>query len=413
MKAHLITIGDEILIGQIVDTNSAWMAGRLNDAGIRVAERLSVGDQAEAISTAVEDALGKVDLVIVTGGLGPTRDDITKQVLADIFGGGMREDRATYLTVEKMLAARGVEFNALNRSQAVVPAAAEILPNANGTAPGMWFERDGKVLVSLPGVPYEMEALMEGQVLPRLCGRFDLRQIVHRTMITTGIAESVLAETIAPWEDALPAELHLAYLPSPRGVRLRLSAYDVDGVDEEKIITAEFAKLEKIIPGNFVGYGEVSIESDVARLLTDSGATLSVAESCTGGRIAQALTAQAGASAYFVGGVVAYSNDLKADLLGVKREDLAAYGAVSEQVARQMAEGMRRAAGSDYAVATTGVAGPDGGSDDKPVGTVWVAVASPEGTEVRRFSFGRLRAQNIERAASAAFNMLREAIVGR
>lgn len=408
MIAHLITIGDEILIGQIVDTNSAWISRRLNDIGARVEERTSVGDEAGEIRRAVEGAMSRAELVIVTGGLGPTRDDITKQVLADIFGGGMREDRATYLAVKEMLERRGVDFNALNRSQAVVPAAADLLPNPNGTAPGMWFERDGRVLVSLPGVPYEMEGLMDDSVLPRLRERFRLRQIVHRTMITHGIAESVLAERIAAWEDTLPAEMHLAYLPSPRGVRLRLSAYDVDGRDEEKLIDERFAELEKIIPDHVAGYGEESLESRVAQLLTGRGATLAVAESCTGGRIAQSLTALAGASTYFLGGVVAYANEVKTAMLGVSPDDIARHGAVSEQVARQMAEGVRRITGADYAVATTGIAGPTGGSPEKPVGTVWIALSSAGGTIAHKFTFGNLRAQNIERATSAALNMLVE-----
>lgn len=409
MKAEIITIGDEILIGQIVDTNSAWIAARLNEAGIRVTGRVSVGDQAEEIADAVDRAMRRAEVVVVTGGLGPTRDDITKQVLADIFGGGMREDAATLESVGEMLRRRGVDFNALNRSQAVVPAAARLLPNPNGTAPGMWFEKEGRILVSLPGVPFEMKPLMTDQVLPQLRGRFDLKRIIHRTMITHGIAESMLAERIAPWEDALPAGLSLAYLPAPSGVRLRLSAYEADG-EMEAVVAERFATLEKIIPGNVIGYESENLESTVAKMLTARGLTLSVAESCTGGHISAMFTSMPGASEYFLGGVTAYSNDVKADALGVRREDIEEYGAVSETVARQMAEGVRRITGSDYALATTGIAGPSGGSAEKPVGTVWIALASAAGTTARLFAFGNLREQNIPRASAMAVDMLRRAL---
>lgn len=410
MKAAIITIGDEILIGQIVDTNSAWIARKLNEAGVRVDNRLSVGDQPDAIRNAVAEAMEACDVVITTGGLGPTKDDITKHVLAEMFGCGMREDRATFLHIEETARRRGFDFNALNRAQAMVPEACTVLPNPNGTAPGMWFEKASSVLVSLPGVPFEMEALMEQQVIPRLRQRFDMKAIVHKTALTYGIAESVLAERIAAWEDALPEELHLAYLPSPSGVKLRLSAYDIDGQDETEIIDRQFGMLEQIIPGAIFGYGEGSMQEGVANALTKAGKTLSVAESCTGGYIASLFTAMPGASAYFIGGIVAYGDDVKVNMLGVDPAALRECGAVSERVAVQMAEGARRATGSDYAVATTGVAGPTGGTEEKPIGTVWIAVASAEKTVARKFVFGALRKVNIERASAAAVNMLREVL---
>lgn len=412
MEARIITIGDEILIGQIVDTNSVWIASQLNDIGIRVARRLSVGDDAHEITMAVDDGLRNADVVIVTGGLGPTKDDITKKTLADLFGCGMRQDRATYEFVERMTIERGFEFNALNRSQAMVPECCTVLPNRNGTAPGMWFERDGAVLVSLPGVPFEMKVLMEEEVLPRLKAHFNLSAIVHKTMITSGLAESMLAERIADWEDALPEWLRLAYLPSPSGIRLRLSAYEVEAGEAVGEIDRRFAELEVRITEYILGYGEASAESAVAGMLAAAGQTLAVAESCTGGAIASRFTAMPGASEYFLCGVVAYSNEAKVSVLGVDARSIEQHGAVSREVAEQMAEGARRVSGADYAIATTGVAGPSGGTEEKPVGTVWIAVAGPEGVASKKHVFGNLRSVNIERASTTAINMLRRRLAG-
>ncbi len=410
MIAEIITIGDEILIGQIVDTNSAWIAARLNESGITVARKLSIADRHDEILHAVSEAMSHADAVIVTGGLGPTKDDITKVALAEYFGCAMVRDEATWFRNERTLKARGVEYNELNQGQAMVPECCTPLANNNGTAPGMWFEREGKVLVSLPGVPFEMEALMTEEVLPRLAARFSLRKIIHKTAITFGLAESVLAQTIAEWESSLPSWMHLAYLPSPSQMRLRLSAYDVAGVDEEAEIERRFEDLEKIIPEYIVGYGNETVASAMARLLRRNNATLAVAESCTGGAVSAAITSQAGASAYFLGSVVSYSNDVKTDVLGVAAEDIEKHGAVSREVAEQMALGVRHLLGSDYSIATTGIAGPDGGTPEKPVGTVWIAVAGPDGVRSQQFTFGKLRAQNIDRATATAINMLRKAI---
>ncbi len=412
MKAEIITIGDEILIGQIVDTNSAWIARRLNDAGFTATRKLTVGDQAGEIETAVSNAMRANDAVIVTGGLGPTRDDITKTTLARMWNCGMVRDEDTFRRNEQTLAARGIAYNELNQAQALVPEAATVLPNLNGTAPGMWLERDGAVVVSLPGVPFEMERLMQDEVLPRLSARFSTLAVVHRTAVTYGIAESLLAERIAAWEDALPGYLHLAYLPSTTQMKLRLSAYDVDYAEASREIDRRFAELERIIPEHFVGYGEISVAEAAAALLRTQGRTLAVAESCTGGALSAQFTALAGASDYFLGGVVSYSNSVKSGVLGVPEETIAAHGAVSSETACLMAEGVRRLCGADYALATTGIAGPGGGSDDKPVGTVWIALASAEGTEAHRYVFGRLRRQNIERAATTAVDMLRRKLRG-
>lgn len=407
IKATIITIGDEILIGQIVDTNSVSIAKRLNAAGITVEEKLSIGDDAEQIATTLKRAHTLSQIVIITGGLGPTKDDITKHTLARIFSSQLIENKAVAEHVEKMLAVRGIAFNALNRSQAMVPECCTVLFNHHGTAPGMWFEEGDHVTISLPGVPFEMEHLMEDEVMPRLKAHYSLHANIHRTMITSGIAESMLAERIAEWEDALPKGVKLAYLPSPNIVRLRLSTYDSeDGVEARKRIDELFNQLYKIIPDNIVGYEDASVQQLVHQLLTERGKTLAVAESCTGGTIASRFTAMAGSSAYFLAGVVAYANEAKRDILGVNYDDIMRYGAVSEQVARQMAEGARRITRADYAIATTGIAGPTGGTTQKPVGTVWIAVATPQGTIATLRPSGTDRSQIINRASAYAIEML-------
>ena len=407
MRADIITIGDEILIGQIVDTNSAWIAARLGEIGVSIRRKYSIGDRREEIIDAVEESLAKSELVIITGGLGPTKDDITKRVLAEIFHSPMVCDQDTYERVERMMTARGIAFNDLNKGQAMVPECCTVLANHKGTAPGMWFEREGRVVVSLPGVPFEMEALMLESVLPKVSEHFDLAAVVHKTAITYGLAESMMAEHIAAWEDALPPHLHLAYLPSPSQLRLRLSAYDMDKAQAEKEIDEQFEQLLPLLGDYFVGWGDTTVQSAVAEMLLAKGATLSAAESCTGGALSAKFTAMSGASEYFWGGVVSYDNSVKENVLGVSRSNLDTYGAVSEQVARQMAEGVRRVCGTTYGVATTGIAGPSGGTPDKPVGTVWMAVATPTRTIAKVVVHGKIRAVNIERAATAAINMLR------
>lgn len=408
MQATILTIGDEILIGQIVDTNSVSIAKHLNRAGIVVREKASIGDDRDQIVAALERALATSQVVILTGGLGPTKDDITKKTLAELFGCGMRYDETVACHVKTMLESRGIAFNALNQGQALLPEACEVLFNNHGTAPGMWFERDGRVVISLPGVPFEMEHLMEEVVMPRLKQRFDLRAIVHRTLITAGLAESILAERIAPWEEALPSYLKLAYLPNPGQVRLRLSAYEVEGEKVESEIEQRFAELGRLIPDYVVGYEGATVEGSVHRLLTERELTLAVAESCTGGAIAASFTAMAGASAYLLGGVVAYQNEVKERLLGVSRESLVRHGAVSEQVVREMALGAQQRFGADYAIATSGIAGPGGGSPEKPVGTVWMAVATPQGVEAVCRQCGTDRGQIIHRATSLVIRMLLE-----
>ena len=408
IKAAIVTIGDEILIGQIVDTNSVSISKHLNSAGITVVEKLSIGDTAEQITQTLERVMSFADVVIITGGLGPTKDDITKFTLAKMFSSAMHEDSRVAQHVETLLAKRGVAFNELNRSQAMVPDKCEVLFNAHGTAPGMWFVGErGQIVVSLPGVPFEMEHLMSDEVMPRLKERLSLHANIHRTMITSGLAESLLAERISQWEEALPAGIKLAYLPAPNVVRLRLSSYDVENeVEMRQTIEALFSQLYKIIPEHIVGFENASVQELVHDMLIERGAKLAVAESCTGGVIASRFTAMAGASAYFNCGVVAYANEVKRDVLGVNAEDIERYGAVSESVARQMAEGARRVAGADYAIATTGIAGPTGGSEQKPVGTVWMAVATPTRTIAQLRNCGTDRGQIINRASAYAIEML-------
>lgn len=412
MQAEIITIGDELLIGQVVDTNSAWLGSTLGDDGIKVIQITSVQDHAAQIVQTVNDALSRADIVLMTGGLGPTKDDITKKTLAEMFGMKLVRNEQVYEMVGKQLALRGIAFTELNQGQALVPDGCTVLPNRNGTAPGMWFERDGKVLISMPGVPFEMKALVKDEVLPRLRKHFALDANVHRTVITFGLAESILADTIASWEEALPPYLHLAYLPSALCIRLRLSAYEIDRQKAEQEIESQIEKLSKVIPHYIIGSEDDSLESVTGTLLKTRGETLATAESCTGGNIAHRFTAMPGASEYFKGGVVAYSNEVKMALLGVDPESLNRYGAVSQSVAEQMAEGVRRATGATYGISTTGIAGPTGGTPEKPVGTVWMAVATPNGVFSRRMVFGSVRSQNIERASSNCINLLRLQLLG-
>ena len=408
MKATIITIGDEILIGQILDTNSRYISRALNAHGIVVAERTSIGDNRTQIVETLDRALAQSEVVIITGGLGPTKDDITKHTLCDYFGSILRYDEVEANHIRTLLERRNIAFNELNRGQAMVPECCTVLHNAHGTAPGMWFEQNDRVVISLPGVPFEMQHLIDEEVMPRLKARFELREIVHRTMITFGIAESILAERIAKWEDALPDHIHLAYLPAPNVVRLRLSAYEVEGKQVRHEIDTLFEELRTIIPDNIAGFEEASVEELAHNILINKNLTLATAESCTGGTIASKFTAQAGASAYFLCGVVSYSNESKNKVLGVQMSDITQFGAVSEQVAIAMAKGAKVISGADFAISTTGIAGPTGGSKEKPVGTVWIGIATPERCYAVLKNCGTDRSQIISRAAAYAIAMLYE-----
>lgn len=412
MQAEIITIGDEILIGQIVDTNSAWIAEQLNLNGIRLHQITSISDDEEHIYHAMDSIHSKTSLVLITGGLGPTKDDITKTTLAKYFNTTLKFDEATYEHIKKLFARFNLEVTERNRAQADLPANCTILPNKNGTAPGMWFEQDGKVFVSMPGVPYEMKGLMAEEVLPRVKAHFRTPNIIHKTVLTQGIGESFLADKIKDWEDSLVAEeIKLAYLPSPGVVRLRLSiSGDREGVLMERI-NRKVKELQAIIPQHIYGYDKELMEEIVGRLLLEKGKTLATAESCTGGLIANKITSIPGASAYYMGSAVTYSYESKVRLLGVKQETLDKYGAVSEETVLEMANNVKEKFSTDYALSTSGIAGPAGGTHEKPVGTVWIAVAGPNGTKAKKFKFGDNRERNISRSAMAALEMLRRELV--
>lgn len=413
MEAEIITIGDEILIGQIVDTNSAWMGQQLNLAGIKVKQITSVTDDPAHIVKALDEARTRVSIILITGGLGPTKDDLTKKTLATYFNMGWRTDEAVLEHVTALFMRFGREITPVNKLQAELPDGCITLHNEMGTAPGMWFDYDGKVFVSMPGVPFEMKSIMTTGVLPRLREKFQLPFIFHKTILTQGIGESALAELIEPWEDSLaPFGIKLAYLPSPGIVRLRMTS---SGEEEtvKKNTAAKLAELQQLIPEYIFGYDDDVLPEVLGKVLLAKNATLAVAESCTGGYIAQQVTSIAGSSAYFIGGVVAYSNQVKMQLLGVKSESLEQYGAVSEEVVIQMAEGIRRKMNADYSIATTGIAGPGGGSAEKPVGTIWIAVSGPNGTVAKKGQFGDKRTYNVQRSAMTAMNMVRKLIEGQ
>ncbi|QJD97845.1 competence/damage-inducible protein A [Mucilaginibacter robiniae] len=406
MLAEIITIGDEILIGQIVDTNSAWIAQQLNSAGIRVKQISSVSDDRQHILTALKEAQERVDVILITGGLGPTKDDITKKTLAEYFQVGMIENAEALENVKRIFAKYNRPLLEVNRQQALVPENCEVINNHNGTAPGMWFEHQGKVYVSMPGVPFEMMYMVEDQVLPKLKATFKLPFIIHKTILTVGEGESFLAERIADIEDSLPPHIKLAYLPKLGQVRLRLSGY---GENQDNLATEVEHYAEQIISSLgtvVVAQEDIALEKALLDKLESSSKTLSVAESCTGGYISHLFTQHPGSSKAFLGGAVSYSNELKESILGVKNETLWQHGAVSEKTATEMVQGALQNFKSDYAIAVTGIAGPGGGTDEKPVGTVWIAVASAAETVVRRFTFGNKRKQNIERTAITALGML-------
>ena len=411
MKAEIITIGDEILIGQIVDTNSAWMGLQLNLLGIEVYQVTSVHDNHDHILKSFAEAEENADLVLITGGLGPTKDDITKKCLCEYFKTELVFHPEVLEHVRSLLSSRNVTINQLNRDQALLPASCTVLHNSAGTASGMWFERNNTIFVSMPGVPFEMEAIMTEEVFPRLTKMGITQSIVHKTVLTIGLPESMLAEKIEKWEDALPDFIKLAYLPSPMMVRLRLSGYGTDEAAIKAEIDKQVKELLTIIPESVFGFDDDNLGIALGRMLVESGKTLALAESCTGGNIAQFITSNAGSSAYFKGGVVAYSNEIKNSLLGVPSELLESFGAVSQQVAEAMAAGAQKALNTDYSVATTGIAGPDGGSDEKPVGTVWIAVAGPSGVTSKKYIFKYNRERNIIRTTHTALNLLRTLIL--
>lgn len=413
MKAEIITIGDEILIGQIVDTNSAWMGKQFSLNGIEIYQITSVHDDHDHIFRAIQNAEKNADLVVITGGLGPTKDDITKHTLCEYFKTNLVFHQATFDAIVERFKHRGIDMNRLNRDQAMLPESCTILPNKMGTAPGMWFEKNDTIFVSMPGVPFEMKYLVEFEVLPRLRKTGRTKAIFHKTVLTQGIPESMLAERIADWDNALPNHIKLAYLPNPMAVRLRLSAMGDDVEALKSDVEYEIEKLQKIIPEAIFGYDTETMSEVIGRQLVLQNKKLAVAESCTGGYISHLITSVSGSSAYYNGSVTSYSNEMKEQLLGVSRHNLEKYGAVSEQVAREMAEGVKRLMKADFALATTGIAGPTGGTIEKPVGTVWIAVSGPEKTFVKKYTFvGDQRDRNIVRAGQTALQLLRRMVLG-
>lgn len=408
MQVHIITIGDELLIGQIIDTNSAKMAQLLLEIGAKVTARTAVGDDHEAIIKALRLATEQADIVLVTGGLGPTKDDITKKAIADFYGVGFIFHEPTLERLNQILERLNRPMTDALRSQCFMPQNATVLTNKMGSAPGMWFEENGKVVASMPGVPFEMEYLMQHEVLPRLQARFNAMPTAHRTLFTAGEGESTLAEYLQDFEENLPSQVKLAYLPAIARVRLRLTVSDPDSGFVEKILNEKFREMESLLPSKVIaGYGDDSLESVVGRILREKTLSLGTAESCTGGYLAHLITSVPGSSAYFMGSVVSYANEVKINQLGVQETTLQEHGAVSEKTVREMVAGAIQLLGTDVAVATSGIAGPDGGTPEKPVGTVWLAVGNQERTVTHKLQLSKNRLINIQYSAYYALNLLR------
>jgi nicotinamide-nucleotide amidase len=414
LEVEIITIGDEILIGQIVDTNSAFIGQQLNLNGLSVKQISSVSDNREHIIKALDQAKERADIIIITGGLGPTKDDITKKTLCEYFKTTMRFDEEAYEDVANIFAQYGKEVTPINRLQAEVPAICEVIRNKNGTAPGMWFNVEGKIYVSMPGVPYEMKAILTNQVIPKLKSLFNLPSILHKTILTQGIGESVLSEMISDWEDSLVSEnIKLAYLPAPGMVRLRLST---KGENENLLKERVDKKIEelKILISEYIygyeifGQEQETLEMMVGKMLKEKNKTLSTAESCTGGYISHLITKVPGSSNYYIGSVISYAYEIKEKELNVPHEIIMKHGAVSQPVVEQMAKAIREKYKTDYSISASGIAGPDGGTADKPVGTVWIAVATPDKVISEKFLFGGNRDRNIQKTANAALNMLKK-----
>ena len=408
MKAYILTIGDEILIGQVTDTNATYMARALSAEGYDIVEHLSVADTRAGIMYGIDHAMQSADIVLITGGLGPTKDDITKSVLADYFDTDLVFHQATFDRLLRLYQKFGKEPTPAHRKQCALPRDAEILVNQRGTAPGMWLEQEGKVVVAMPGVPYEMRYLVKNEVIPRLREQFDVDDKVRSlTILTAGAGESTIAELIEPVEDSLPEHMSLAFLPDLGTVRLRLTTR---GLDEDRMqaeLQDNKEQIEELIGDLIYGYGDEDLAAAVGRRLSSRYSTVVTAESCTGGAMAGLLTGNPGSSVYFLGGAVAYSNALKKSLLGVKLTTIRKHGAVSEQTVREMAEGARKKLKADYAIAASGIAGPGGGTDDKPVGTIWIAVAGPEGTVTKLLRAGKDRKRNIRFTSYQGLNLLR------
>lgn len=413
MNAEIITIGDELLIGQVVDTNSAFLGQQLTFNGIRVAQKTAVSDSPDHIKQALTEAIKRAEIILITGGLGPTKDDLTKQTLADYFGMKMRFDESVLKHITDLFARFGKEVTPTNRTQCEIPDGCTPIYNSNGTAPGMWFEINGKIIVSMPGVPYEMKTMFSDLVLPRLREKFSLPAIYHRTIMTQGIGESWLSDTLEVWEASLKKlNIGLAYLPSPGQVRLRLTAYGTDRNELQKKVDGKIAELPDLIGKYIFATEDTSLQEVIGKILTSRKQSVVTAESCTGGYISHLITSVAGSSAYYIGSTLTYAYEAKENLLGIPMDLMNKVGAVSEEVVKLMAENVRKKLAADYAISTTGIAGPGGGTNDKPVGTVWIAVASKDGVEAKLFQFGDNRERNIQRSGQAALMMLYQKLTG-
>ncbi len=407
VRAEIITIGDEILYGQILDTNTQWISLELDKIGIKTVRKSSVGDQRDEIVQILREAQKRADIVFITGGLGPTRDDLTKKILADFFNCSLAYHPDALQDVTDFFAKRGRELSDINRDQALLPTKCTFIPNKQGTAPAMWFNEQETIWVSMPGVPFEMKAIMETEVLPRITTHFKLPVIVHQIRKVVGIGESYLSDLIQDWELQLPSHLKLAYLPSLGIVKLRLTGFGQDKVQLQAEIEAEFEKVMPLIKTYIFGQEKDELASVVGQLLVDQQATLAVAESCTGGYLAHQFTQYPGCSAYFQGGIISYANDVKVKQLGVSQAILDSDGAVSDSCVMAMAAGVRKHLDTTFALATSGIAGPDGGTEEKPVGTIWIALAHPKGVIVRKLTQGGTRMQNIHLSSLTAINLLR------
>jgi nicotinamide-nucleotide amidase len=407
---EIVTIGDEILIGQIVDTNSAWMARELNKDGFRVHQITTVSDDETHILKAVDGAFSRADIVLMTGGLGPTKDDITKQTLCKYFNTHLIHNQEVVDNIKEVFAHRGNVLNPLTLGQAMVPASATIIQNKRGSAPVTWFDKKGKVLVSMPGVPFEMEWVMSNEVLPRLRSRFNTPTLLHKTVLVVGISESGLAMKLTDWENELHECLKLAYLPSPGLVKLRLSGFLPNRMELENIIEAELVKLREILENAILAEEDAPVEEIIGKILKEKGLWIATAESCTGGNIAKQITNVSGSSSYFAGSIVAYQNEIKIQELNVSTDTLRDFGAVSQETVEEMAEGVRQKLNTDIGVGVSGIAGPTGATEGKPVGTVWISVCTQDKSITRRFQFGNSRKRNVDLATLNAFAMIKECL---
>lgn len=410
MNAYIISIGEELLIGQTVNTNASWLAAQLNKVGVSVREILVIPDQEQEIIQAIRQASEKADIVMITGGLGPTRDDVTKNALCKIFDSPLILNETVLNDIIGFFQRKGLAINELNRQQALVPEKAGFMRNPNGTAPGLWFTRHGRHYIAMPGVPYEMKEMVIKEVLPKLAGENPDQHILHKTILTQGMGESFLAGKIARWEEDLPGFINLAYLPSPGIVKLRLSARGADPDLLKHAVEKAITQLKELIPQYIWGYDGDTLEGLAGELLLGQKMTLSTAESCTGGYVAHRITSVPGSSSYFRGSVIAYDNKVKEDLLEVDEQLISEHGAVSGEVATAMATGVKKRLNTDYAIGVTGIAGPSGGSEGKPVGTTWIAVTGQTKTRCQKHTFGDNRERNVLRATNAALALLLQVI---